>query len=189
MSFLVCFLEEPSAKEMLKGVLPRILPEDVYIQYVVFEGKQDLEKQIERRLRHWQKPDSVFLIMRDQDSGDCMAIKQNLLKKVIASGRQNVTMIRIACHELESFYLGDLEAVEIGLAINGLGKRQQKRKYRFPDSLSNAAGDLSKLTDKRYQKVAGSRAIGPYLKTDGSSQSHSFNVLLDGIGKLAGMNP
>jgi len=188
MRFLICLLEEPSAREMLKGILPRILPENVYVQYVVFEGKQDLEKQIERRMRHWRKPDSVFLIMRDQDSGDCMVIKKNLLNKVISSGRQDAAMIRIACRELESFYLGDLEAVETGLAIDGLGKRQEKRKYRFPDSLSNAAEEMSKLTDERYQKVAGSRAIGPYLKIDGSSKSHSFNVLLNGIKKLTGMN-
>ncbi|OQY60009.1 MAG: hypothetical protein B6245_03640 [Desulfobacteraceae bacterium 4572_88] len=189
MIYLVCLLEEPSAQEMLKGVLPRILPEDVYVQYVVFEGKQDLEKQIEHRLRGWQKPESVFLIMRDQDSGDCMAVKQNLLNKVMASGRQDATIIRIACHELESFYLGDLEAVETGLAISGLGKRQKKKKYKFPDSLSNAAEELFKITGKRYQKVAGSRAIGPHLKTNGSNQSNSFNVLLDGIKKLAGGNP
>ena len=189
MRYLVCLLEEPSAQEMLKGILPRILPEDVDVQYVVFEGKQDLEKQAERRLRHWQKPDSVFLIMRDQDAGDCMDIKQNLLSKVMASGRQEVTIIRVACHELESFYLGDLNAVENGLAISGLARRQKRRKYRGPDSLSNAADELFKLTNKRYQKVAGSRAIGPHLKTDGSNQSHSFNVLLDGIRKLARVIP
>ena len=96
---------------MLKGVLPRILPEDVYVYYVVFEGKQDLEKQVERRLRLWKKPDSVFLVMRDQDTGDCIAIKQNLADKVNASGKQSTAIIRIACHELENFYLGDLRAV------------------------------------------------------------------------------
>lgn len=31
---LVCLLEEPSAREMLEGVLPRILPEDVHVKYV-----------------------------------------------------------------------------------------------------------------------------------------------------------
>jgi len=187
MTYLVCFLEEPSAREMLEGVLPRILPEDVYVKYVVFEGKQDLEKQVERRLRLWQKPDSLFLVMRDKDSGNCMVIKQNLLEKVIESGKGNRTIIRIACHELESFYLGDLYAVEKGLKIPMLAKKQNKKKYKATDSLTNAAEELLKLTDKRYQKISGSRAIGPYLKTDGSNRSHSFNVLLSGLRKLAGV--
>lgn len=183
MKYLVCFLEEPSAKEMLKSLLPRILPDDVNVKFIVFEGKQDLEKQIEHRLKHWQQPESIFLVMRDQDSGDCLTIKENLLKKVAESGKQNGTIIRIACHELESFYLGDLAAVEAGLGINGLGLKQNKKKYRTPDSLANAAEELFKLTDKKYQKVSGSRAIAPHLKIDGSNRSHSFNVLLDGIKK------
>ena len=52
MKALVCLLEEPSAKEMLKGVLSRMLPHDIWVKYyIVFEGKQDLEKQMIRRLR------------------------------------------------------------------------------------------------------------------------------------------
>jgi len=46
MTQLVFFLEEPSAKAMLEGLLPRLLPESVYCRYVVFEVKQDLEKQM-----------------------------------------------------------------------------------------------------------------------------------------------
>ena len=37
---LVCCLEEPSAREMLTGVLTRILPTGWNVQYIVFEGKQ-----------------------------------------------------------------------------------------------------------------------------------------------------
>ncbi len=51
MIHLVFCLEEPSAREMLKGLLSRILPDDVYPDYIVFEGKQDLMNQLARRLR------------------------------------------------------------------------------------------------------------------------------------------
>jgi hypothetical protein len=44
MSHLVFFLEEPSAREMLQGILPNILSDEISTQFVVFEGKQDLEK-------------------------------------------------------------------------------------------------------------------------------------------------
>lgn len=45
---LVFFLEEPSAKAMLEGLLPKLFDTEINEpQYVVFEGKSDLEKQIE----------------------------------------------------------------------------------------------------------------------------------------------
>jgi hypothetical protein len=185
MKHLVCLLEEPSAEEMLKGVLKNILLKDIIVHYMVFEGKQDLERRLVKRMQYWQKPDSVFLVMRDKDSGDCKLIKQGLLDKVTKAEKQDVTIIRIACHELESFYLGDLFAVEKGLVINGLSRRQQNQKYRTPDVLANASDELSKLTKKTYQKIGGSRAIAPYLKIDGSNTSHSFNILLEGLKKLS----
>ena len=44
MKTLVFCLEEPSAKEMLKGVLPRILPDDVTARFIIFKGKQESKK-------------------------------------------------------------------------------------------------------------------------------------------------
>ena len=43
MTQLVFFLEEPSARAMLENFLPRILPDNIAVRYVVFEGKQDLD--------------------------------------------------------------------------------------------------------------------------------------------------
>ena len=110
MTQLVFFLEEPSAREMLQGVLPRLLPVDVETKFVVFEGKQDLEKRLPIRLRAWQRTDARFVVMRDQDSGDCVAIKQQLIQKCREAGKPEA-LVRIACRELETFYLGDLKAV------------------------------------------------------------------------------
>jgi hypothetical protein len=181
---LVCLLEEPSAKEMLEGILPQFIDKSITVKYIVFEGKQDLEKNIEKRLKFWQQPNSGFLVMRDKDSGDCIAIKNNLIDKINKTGQIKNSVIRIACHELESFYLGDLSAVEKGLKIKGLAKHQNKSKFREPDKLSNPSEELKKLTKNKYQKVAGSRAIAPHLKLDGSNKSYSFNMLLQGIKKL-----
>lgn len=181
---LVFLLEERSAEEMLKGVLPKLLPAHINTRYLVFEGKQDLEKQLQKRLQGWRLPNTVFLVMRDKDGGDGPIIKQQLMQKVIDSGKQQATLVRIACTELESFYLGDLNAVEHGLGIANLAKKQNDKKYRTPDVLSNAAQELKRLTQNQYEKVSGSRAISAFLKVDGSNRSHSFNVLLTGINKL-----
>lgn len=185
MSQLVFFLEEPSAREMLRGVLPRILPDDITTQFVVFEGKQDLQKRLPIRLRAWQQPDSLFVVLRDQDSGDCRAIKAGLVKQCASAGQPR-TLVRIACHELESFYLGDLAAVGKAIGPENLRKHQQKAKYRDPDRLANPAQELKKIA-LAYQKVSGSRAIGPHMNVE-DNRSRSFNALVSGVKNLIGAN-
>lgn len=109
-------------------------------------------------------------------------IKQNLLDKCRAAQKPNA-IVRIACHELESFYLGDLRAVDKGLGISRLSRLQNKRKYREPDKLANPARELMSLTKNCYQKVSGSRAIGRYLDVE-KNLSHSFNVLIKTIKRI-----
>ncbi len=186
MTELVCLLEEASAEELLKTICRKILPPGMQTRFIAFEGKQDLEKQVEKRLKNWLNTDSLFLIMRDQDTADCRKIKQNLLKKVAAAGKASRSCVRIACHELESFYLGDLAAVDMGLQLHGLARQQNKKKFRQPDSLENPAQELKKLTRGVYQKIAGSRAISNCLSLDGTNRSRSFNTLIAGLKKLTG---
>ncbi len=183
MKTLVFFLEEPSAREMLQGILPKIFSSEVTFRYIVFDGKQDLEKNLQGKLKNWQTPNCVFLVLRDQDSGDCRKIKQNLVAMCQKSGKTKV-LVRIACRELESFYLGDLNAVEKGLNLKGLSSKQGRKKFRQPDSLGNPSEELFKLTENRYQKIAGSRSISKYLRLDGSNRSRSFQVLIEGIKKI-----
>jgi len=178
---LVIFLEERSAEAMLQGLLPRILPEGVSHRCVPFEGKQDLDKQIERRLRGWIQPATVFLILRDQDASDCKVLKKALRQKIESAGHPE-TIIRIACRELESWYFGDLEAVEEALGIPKLQKHAGKKQYRIPDAIVSPSKELEKITSGYYQKTSGSRAIGNFL-VPGRNTSHSFQVFLQGIQK------
>lgn len=181
MKTLVFFLEEPSAKEMLMGLLPKILPPGTESRFIVFQGKQDLEKNLLKRLRGWRVPESGFIVLRDQDSGDCHAIKRKL--SAICSEAEKDVLVRIACRELESFYLGDLSAVEKGLQVSGLSRQQGKSKFRGPDYLENPSLELEKLTGGRYQKISGSRSIAPCLSCDRNA-SHSFLALVSGIRKV-----
>jgi hypothetical protein len=167
---------------MLDIILPKLIP-SIETTIINFEGKQDLEKNIEKKIKHWGTPDTVFLVTRDQDSEDCQVIKERLLQKVISSGKENVSLIRIACHELESFYLGDLLAVEKGMNIANLSKKQNKKKFRTPDTIVEAKEELQKIA-KTYQPVSGSKKISKYLELDGNNKSISFNFLISGIKKL-----
>lgn len=184
MKELVFCLEEPSAEAMLQGLLPKIFPHsNVAIRYITFDGKQDLEKQLLRKLRNYQNPFAKFIVLRDQDSySDCKVLKAKLLNICVAAGKTNA-MVRIACRELETYYLADLAAVELGLQITGLVKSQAKKKFRSPDYLGSPSKELTVLTNGQYQKVGGSRAIGPHLDID-NTRSDSFRNLVSGIKKI-----
>jgi len=181
MTNLVCFLEEASAKAFLEGVFPRLLHGGIFVHYVVFEGKQDLEKQIVRKLRHWQKPNSIFLLMRDQDAAICTTVKEKLVQ-LCNIAQKPEALVRIACQELESFYFGDLTAVKEALHVN-LDPYINKAAYRIPDSIVNPAKKLEKITGRIYQKIGGSREIGKIISLTHNS-SHSFNTLISGIRRL-----
>ena len=178
MKTLVFLLEEKSSKAMLEVVLPKIIPSGVVYRLISFEGKSDLENNLVRKIRGWRAPDSFFVVMRDQDSGNCREIKQRLVQKCTEAGRDD-TLVRIACHELESFYLGDLNAVEQAYGITL--PSQKSRKYRTPDDLANAKEELEKITRGEYQKIDGSRRIAEHLDLNGENRSKSFNALISGI--------
>lgn len=181
MNQLVLFLEEPSAEALLRGLLPKILPSGVEAIYVVFEGKQDLDKRLPKRLRAWRTPGARFVVLRDQDSGDCTTIKQKLEQKCTEANHPNA-LVRIACRELESFYLGDLAAVANAIGPPRLSRLQNKRKYRKPDNLLNPSQELKKIAPT-YQKIAGSRTIAPHLSIE-ENLSISFHHLVRGIRSL-----
>jgi hypothetical protein len=181
---LVFLLEEPSAKAMLESLLPRMLRGDTKVRCIPFEGKQDLEKQLMRRIRGYQNEQARFIVLRDQDSHpDCEVVKSRLLDLCQASGKAARCLVRIACRELETFYLADLQAVEQALEMGGLVRHQQSRKFRDPDGLGSPSRELKALTGNRYEKVAGSRAIGQYLQLN-NTRSPSFRKLVLAIQRF-----
>jgi hypothetical protein len=181
MTELVFFLEEESAKALLAGLLPRLIPtgSPIETRFIVFEGKQDLDRQLERKLRGYLNRQARFIVLRDQDREDCRKVKRSLAARCQSAGRPD-TVVRVACRELEAFYLGDLRAVELGLRIAGLVPKQNKAKFRDPDLVQYPSLEIEKLTNKRYQKVAGSRAIAPHLDLE-QPGSRSFRHLIHAI--------
>lgn len=181
---LVFLLEEESAKAMLESLLPRMLNSEISPRLLAFEGKQDLEKQMARKMRGYINQHARFIVMRDQDATpDCRVVKRALLARCKTAGKQSVSIVRIACRELETFYLADLAAVEAGLGLNGLVKQQKTAKFRRPDELQNPSKELIALTKAQYQKVSGSRTIGKHLEVD-NERSSSFKNLIAGIKRM-----
>ena len=182
MKEVVFCLEELSARHFLESLLVRINPENVPIRYIVFEGKQDLEAQLARKMMGYRNPDATFIVMRDQDATpDCSVIKQ-ILRDLCTVGGRHDAVVRIACRELEAFYWGDLLAVEKALEIPGLSRLSNRKQFRNSDSIVNPAAKLRKVTNGLYQKVSGSREIGKHISFEDIG-SNSFRILYDSIRK------
>lgn len=179
---LVFFLEEPSTRDFLEAVLPRVLPAHITPHFLVFEGKQDLEKQLVWRMKRWLRPNSRFVVMRDQDSGDCHAIKSRLLGLCQQAGRPTAK-VRIVCKELETFFVGDWRAIAAGYSQPKLAAQAQKAKFRQPDRLGSPSAEIKRLIPT-YQKREGARTISPHLDLTGN-QSTSFRVLLRTLSDMA----
>lgn len=181
MSRTVFLVEEPSMEAMLRGLLPRLFPawiEGTDWQCVVHEGKSALERAIPGKLRAWREPGVKFVVLRDKDSADCNVVKARLSDLCKQGGRPD-TLIRIPCHELEAWYLGDLDAVAAAFGAHSIAGHRNAAKFRDPDRLSNAKEELRRLVPE-YGTVGGSRMLGRLLNID-ANQSHSFRVFVDGL--------
>jgi hypothetical protein len=178
---VVFFLEGPSEADFLKGFLPSVLPQHIQAHYQVFEGKQDLEKRLVLRMREWLLADSTFIVVRDQDSADCYTLKRDLLRLCHDAGRPDA-IVRIACHELESFFLGDWEAVAQAFGKPALQGHQRKAKYRDPDRIGDPFTELARALPG-YQKREGARRIAPCLHPQ-RNRSGSFQALFKTLTSL-----
>ena len=154
---LVFFVEGLSERDFLEGLLPKIVPPHVTAHFQVFQGKQDLEKQLVRRMKFWLMPNTRFLVMRDQDSGDCKVIKATLQRLCVEAGHPNA-VVRIACRELDTFFAGDWPAIASAFDKPNVADLGRRAKFRDPD-LSQVS-KLAKIFD--VSKEAAARSYAQY---------------------------
>jgi len=183
MTRIVILTEEPSMKEALDILLPPLLGNKEFL-VLSHQGKSDLERSIPRKLRGWNETGAKFLILRDNDGGDCLSLKNHLLELIPERKKKN-SLVRIVCQELEGWFLGDLAAVaaaDLGASKN-LKEQQNKAKFRNPDTLTNAKEELKKLAPQ-YKQMSGSRAIAKHM-TVKANASNSFGQFVSGLQRLA----
>jgi hypothetical protein len=179
---LVIFCEELSAKVFLDEFLPPLLPQGVTLRTIPHQGKTDLQRSLPKKLRAWVDPQAKFVVLHDKDHNDCQELKAQL-RKICTTARPDIKpLIRIACHELESWYLGDPQALQSAFPKFKPESVQGKAKFRNVDALANAAEELTKIIPK-YQKVSASRILGGLMSPDNNA-SHSFQVFWKGIKTL-----
>lgn len=180
---IVFLLEEKSMKYFLDGILPRILPENVTFLTIPHEGKSDLQKSIPIKLRGWKQGDTKFVIVQDQDANDCRDLKQKLVE--LCTPYQREVLVRIACHELEAWYFGDLDAVSEAYGKN-LRKLKKKKSYRIPDDIISPKKELKRILPT-LQQISGAKKIAPYIDIEGN-RSVSFQMFVKGVQRLCEKN-
>ncbi len=181
MSRIVLLVEDQSMRVLLDRLLPRLFPGLSFL-CVKHEGKSDLEKSIPRKLRAWRERGARFVVLRDTDGADCRELKRSLVKLCRAGGRDD-TVVRLACQELEAWYLGDPQAVADAFAQPSVRDLGNRARYRDPDTVQQPAKAIADLVPT-FQKVSGARAMAMHL-TAGRNSSRSFQVFFDGIRRLA----
>lgn len=185
MKRIVFLLEERSMKTLLDGLLPRLMPNRTFI-CIPHEGKQDLEKSIPRKLRAWREPGARFVIIRDNDGGDCHALKQRLAG-LCRDAKCHDALVRIACQELESWYLGEPEAMAKAFGDARLRDIGNKSRFRDPDTIQQPSKEITRLIPQ-FQKISGARRMASHLSRNGNN-SRSFQVMIEGIERMfASMN-
>jgi hypothetical protein len=149
------------------------------------EGKSDLENSIPRKIGHWRAPEPPrFIILRDNDGGNCSRLKARL-KNFVPDGAHDRVKIRIVMHELENWYFGDLEAV----ADAGLISKEKaiallrNSRLRDPERLTNAKQEFRKLIDS-YGQIELATRISPHLKA-ARNRSKSFKQFLGALSWAA----
>lgn len=174
-------------------ILPKVLPEGWTLGVNCFvrshDGKQDLQQSIPRKIRVASKKDisTAFVILQDQDNNDCHDLKSQLVGMCEEAQRGNHAVpykVRIVCHELEAWYLGDMDAIEQVFPRFHAANYKGKKKFRQPDACVNPKQELKKIVGD-YAQIATARAIAPHLDIEGNS-SPSFRNFITGVKQLVG---
>jgi Domain of unknown function (DUF4276) len=177
--------EEPSMEYFLRGLLPRILPGDYALDQNCFirphEGKSDLKKSIPRKMsayQHFGYPVKV-LIVHDQDANDCVLLKKDLL--ALSKPTSVPILVRIACRELENWYLGDFSALEQVYPEIRASELYRKAKFRNPDNVFGSK-EIKSLSNN-FTKTGAARVLGPIIDVS-ENNSPSFQQFITGLSKL-----
>lgn len=179
-------LEEPSMENVLKILLPKILPAGYKLNQDYFlrphSGKSDLQKSIPNKMKGFRSfPGKVlFVILHDQDSNDCLELKKELTRLCQVPGGPR-TLIRIVCRELESWYLGDMDAIEKAYPKFKADQYKKRSKFRNPE-LCNASDELEKLIPG-FQKGTASQTIPKHFDIL-CNKSTSFHCFISGLQRL-----
>lgn len=161
---------------LLDALLPSLLPPGWNHHVIPHQGWSDLQKSVPRKLKAWRNPNARFIVMRDNDRGDCHQRKMPLLNCVPGTGHETQTKVRIVCEELEAWALGDLDALA---AVFGTPSNTIRRAACNPDTITHPSRILENHYGS-YSKVTTSAEIALHMSPSTNS-SRSFQAFMDAV--------
>ena len=197
------FLEEPSAEEALRYILPKIFADEVSYEFHISEGKEDLLNNLSTLLKgHQWIPDNWrIIVLIDEDREDCRKLKRKLetaaheagfVTKSRAAQNENFQVVnRLAIEELEAWFFGDIVALHA--AYPRISENlQSKARYRNPDAIRGGTYEALEhlLLQKNYYrgripKSTVAQNIAPHMEPD-RNRSRSFQVFVEGLKACVG---
>jgi hypothetical protein len=200
---LEVLVEEASMETTLRNILPRLLPAHVTFMIHPFQGKQNLLKKLQNRLRgyvYYRSSDDYIIVLVDADREDCRAVKARLesvassvglstLSNARARGNTDFQVInRVVVEELEAWFFGDNEALRAAFPRIS-DTLTCKEKFRFPDDICNTAEEFEKVLKRAGYYTSGlpkkeaAQKISQYMEPD-RNLSKSFCAFRDAVRSL-----
>lgn len=195
-------VEEPSAEEALRHVLPKLVGGRAQWKLVNLGSKYRLLNELPKRLAAYRdrvargEPLRVVVLV-DRDADDCAALKRRLEDMARAAKLTTKTspdaqgqfhvVNRIAVEELESWFIGDAAALRktfTSLPVINTGNGM----FRNPDN-GGSWEALHRFLKRHgiykssYPKIDAARRIAPNLDLQ-ANRSRSFQVFVEGVEAL-----
>ena len=123
---LEVLVEEPSAEEALRNLLPRLVRGRARAKVIDLGSKHKLLKVLDARLRAYRRrvdsgEDIRLVVLVDRDADDCECLKARLEQAAAKAGLPTktqpddrgvfVVVNRVVVEELESWFIGDSAAL------------------------------------------------------------------------------
>ena len=174
----------------LRTLLPRLLPETCSCDIHVFQGKGDLRRKLNARLRaysRWLPDDWRIFVLVDRDGDDCEELKEELEVTARRSGLRTISRSglwqlanRIVIEELEAWYFGNWQAVR--QAYPRVSPHIPTRAgYRDPDGIAGTWEAFERILQKHgyfsngLRKSEAARAVARHIDP-AENRSGSFSV-------------
>jgi hypothetical protein len=202
---LEVLVEEPSAKAALEILLPKLVPGTTRFAVRDFGSKYKLLKALSQRLAGYARrieagEDLRIVVLIDQDSDDCTALKRQLEQAAAERGLTTksrpdrngrfVVVNRIVVDELESWFIGDPDALRN--AFPKLPPANRKGIFARPDNQGGKAWEqlhrflkTHGIYRSSYPKIEAARKIAPHIDA-GRNRSPSFRQFCVGLEALVG---
>jgi hypothetical protein len=197
---LELLVEEPSMEAFLRALLPRLVPVDRTFEVHSFQGKGDLLKKLEQRLRayaQWLPEDWRIVVVVDRDDDDCHALKGQLEKMARRAGLRTRSrsggtswqiVNRIAVEELEAWYFGEWSAVCAAYPRTS-DRVPLRRGFRDPDGIVGGTWEAFERVMQGHgyfkgglTKVDTARTVGAMIDPSRST-SASFRAFANAIAE------